>query len=57
MCIAQGSRVESIVFSRVRRCPAEEVQKVWIDLSLALCETPRYLSHSEHAMVIARKPI
>jgi hypothetical protein len=57
VCIAQGSRVESIAFSRVRKCPAEEVQKVWIDLSLALCETPRYISHSEHAMVIARKPI
>ena len=36
---------------------SEEVQKAWIDLSLALCEMPRYLSHSEHAMVIARKPI
>ena len=35
----------------------EEVQRAWIDLSIALCETPRYLSHSEHAMVIARKPI
>jgi hypothetical protein len=34
---------------------SEEVQNAWIDLSVELCETPKYLSYSEHAMVIARK--
>lgn len=34
----------------------EHIQKKWIDLSVELCEIPKYLSHSEHAMVIARKP-
>ncbi|MDD3474099.1 MAG: hypothetical protein PHS86_15060, partial [Syntrophaceae bacterium] len=33
----------------------EEVQLAWVDLSVELCEIPKYLSHSEHAMVIARK--
>jgi 2-polyprenyl-3-methyl-5-hydroxy-6-metoxy-1,4-benzoquinol methylase len=34
----------------------EEIQQAWIDLSVDLCEIPKYISHSEHAMVIARKP-
>ena len=33
----------------------EEIQNAWIDLSMDLCEIPKYLSHSEHVMVIARK--
>lgn len=33
----------------------EEIQKAWIDFAVDLCEMPKYLSHSEHAMVIARK--
>ena len=33
----------------------EEIQNAWIDFSLDLCEMPKYLSHSEHAMVIAKK--
>ena len=33
----------------------EEVKSAWVDLSVELCEIPKYLSHSEHAMVIARK--
>jgi 2-polyprenyl-3-methyl-5-hydroxy-6-metoxy-1,4-benzoquinol methylase len=34
----------------------EEIQNAWIDLSVDLCEIPKYLSHSEHIMVIGRKP-
>lgn len=34
---------------------SEEVQNAWIDLSVELCEIPKYLSYSEHVMVIARK--
>ena len=33
----------------------EEIQNAWINLSIDLCEIPKYLSHSEHAMVVARK--
>jgi hypothetical protein len=33
----------------------EEIQTAWIDFSVDLCEMPKYLSHSEHAMVIAKK--
>jgi len=33
----------------------EEVKSAWVDLSVELSEIPKYLSHSEHAMVIARK--
>ena len=33
----------------------EEIQNAWIDLSMDLCEIPKYLSHSEHVMVIAKK--
>lgn len=33
----------------------EEIQNAWINLSVDMCEIPKYLSHSEHAMVIARK--
>ncbi len=33
----------------------EEIQSAWIDFAVDLCEMPKYLSHSEHAMVIARK--
>lgn len=33
----------------------EEIQNAWIDLAVDLCEMPKYLSHAEHAMVIARK--
>lgn len=33
----------------------EEIQNAWINFALDLCEMPKYLSHSEHAMVIARK--
>jgi 2-polyprenyl-3-methyl-5-hydroxy-6-metoxy-1,4-benzoquinol methylase len=33
----------------------EEIQNAWIDFSVDLCEMPKYLSHSEHAMVIAKK--
>ena len=33
----------------------EEIQEAWIDFAVDLCEMPKYLSHSEHAMVIARK--
>ena len=32
-----------------------KVQAAWVDLSIELCEIPKYLSHSEHVMVIARK--
>jgi 2-polyprenyl-3-methyl-5-hydroxy-6-metoxy-1,4-benzoquinol methylase len=35
---------------------SEEIQNAWIDFAVDLCEMPKYLSHSEHAMVIARKP-
>ena len=31
------------------------VQTAWVDLSIKLCEIPKYISHSEHVMVIARK--
>ena len=34
---------------------SEEIQNAWIDFALDLCEMPKYLSHSEHAMVIAKK--
>ncbi len=33
----------------------EEIQNAWINLSVDMCEIPKYLSHSEHAMVVARK--
>lgn len=33
----------------------EAIQNAWIDLSVDLCEIPKYLSHSEHIMVIAKK--
>lgn len=33
----------------------KKVQSAWVDLSIKLCEIPKYLSHSEHAMVIGRK--
>lgn len=32
-----------------------QVQSALVDLALKLCEIPKYISHSEHAMVIARK--
>jgi hypothetical protein len=35
----------------------EEIQTAWIDFSVDLCEMPKYLSHSEHAMVIAKKSV
>ena len=34
---------------------SEEVRNAWINLSVELCEIPKYLSYSEHVMVIARK--
>ena len=34
---------------------SEEIQKAWIDFAVDLCEMPKYLSHSEHAMVISKK--
>lgn len=33
----------------------EEIKNAWINLSVDMCEIPKYLSHSEHAMVVARK--
>ena len=33
----------------------EEIQNAWVDFAVDLCEMPKYLSHSEHAMVISKK--
>lgn len=32
------------------------VRQAWLDLAIALCERPEYLSYSEHVMVHGRKP-
>jgi len=36
---------------------SEQVQTAWLDFSIATCEIQKYLSQSEHAMVIARKTV